>query len=286
MKNKIFATLLALTLALSLTACGSKSDDSAKADTTDDAQTEQPAESQETVTLNVAASPTPHAEILKQCVPILAEQGIDLQITEFDDYVMPNTAVEDGSLDANYFQHLPYLEDFNAKNGTHLASVGVIHYEPMGLYPGKSSDLANIPDGAKIGIPGDNTNGARALLLLEAQGVLKLKEGVGLEATELDIEENPHNVEIVPMEAANLPASLPDLDFAVINGNYASGIADTVLVTEDADSVAAQTYGNIVAVKEGNENNPAVLALVEALKSDTIKQYIKDNYNGIVMPME
>ena len=288
MKNKIFATLLALTLALSLTACGSKSDDSAKADTTDDAQTEQPAEPQETITLNVAASPTPHAEILKQCVPILAEQGIDLQITEFDDYVMPNTAVEDGSLDANYFQHLPYLEDFNAKNGTHLASVGVIHYEPMGLYPGKSSDLANIPDGAKIGIPGDNTNGARALLLLEAQGVLKLKEGVGLEATELDIEENPHNVEIVPMEAANLPASLPDLDFAVINGNYASGagIGDTVLVTEDADSVAAQTYGNIVAVKEGNENNPAVLALVEALKSDTIKQYIKDNYNGIVMPME
>ena len=288
MKNKIFATLLALTLALSLTACGSKSDDSAKADTTDDAQTEQPAEPQETVTLNVAASPTPHAEILKQCVPILAEQGIDLQITEFDDYVMPNTAVEDGSLDANYFQHLPYLEDFNAKNGTHLASVGVIHYEPMGLYPGKSSDLANIPDGAKIGIPGDNTNGARALLLLEAQGVLKLKEGVGLEATELDIEENPHNVEIVPMEAANLPASLPDLDFAVINGNYASGagIGDTVLVTEDADSVAAQTYGNIVAVKEGNENNPAVLALVEALKSDAIKQYIKDTYNGIVMPME
>ena len=156
--------------------------------------------------------PSPHAEILEQVKPILAEQGIDLQITEFDDYVMPNTAVEDGSLDANYFQHLPYLEDFNAKNGTHLASVGVIHYEPMGLYPGKSSDLANIPDGAKIGIPGDNTNGARALLLLEAQGVLKLKEGVGLEATELDIEENPHNVEIVPMEAANLPASLPDLD--------------------------------------------------------------------------
>lgn len=242
----------------------------------------------EPVTLKVGASPSPHAEILEHVAPILAEHNVTLDIVEFDDYVMPNTGVEDGSLDANYFQHLPYLEDFNAKNGTHLASVGVIHYEPMGLYPGKSSDLANIPDGAKIGIPGDNTNGARALLLLEAQGVLKLKEGVGLEATELDIEENPHNVEIVPMEAANLPASLPDLDFAVINGNYASGagIGDTVLVTEDADSVAAQTYGNIVAVKEGNENNPAVLALVEALKSDTIKQYIKDNYNGIVMPME
>ena len=276
--KKIVASVLALALAASLAACGSGTASSA-------ASSE--AASAETTVLKVGASPSPHAEILEQVKPILAEQGIDLQITEFDDYVMPNTAVEDGSLDANYFQHLPYLEDFNAKNGTHLASVGVIHYEPMGLYPGKSSDLANIPDGAKIGIPGDNTNGARALLL-EAQGVLKLKEGVGLEATELDIEENPHNVEIVPMEAANLPASLPDLDFAVINGNYASGagIGDTVLVTEDADSVAAQTYGNIVAVKEGNENNPAVLALVEALKSDTIKQYIKDTYNGIVMPME
>lgn len=141
MKNKIFATLLALTLALSLTACGSKSDDSAKADTTDDAQTEQPAEPQETVTLNVAASPTPHAEILKQCVPILAEQGIDLQITEFDDYVMPNTAVEDGSLDANYFQHLPYLEDFNAENNTHIVSVSAIHVEPMGLYGGRQTSL-------------------------------------------------------------------------------------------------------------------------------------------------
>ena len=273
--KKIVASVLALALAASLAACGSSTASSEAA-------------SAETTVLKVGASPSPHAEILEQVKPILAEQGIDLQITEFDDYVMPNTAVEDGSLDANYFQHLPYLEDFNAKNGTHLASVGVIHYEPMGLYPGKSSDLANIPDGAKIGIPGDNTNGARALLLLEAQGVLKLKEGVGLEATELDIEENPHNVEIVAMEAANLPASLPDLDFAVINGNYASGagIGDTVLVTEDADSVAAQTYGNIVAVKEGNENNPAVLALVEALKSDTIKQYIKDTYNGIVMPME
>ena len=142
--------------------------------------------------------------------------------------------------------------------------------------------------GYQIGIPADATNGGRALLLLQDLGILTLKEGVGLEATEQDIVENPHNVTIKAMEAANLPASLPDLDFAVINGNYASGagIGDKVLTTEDAESVAAQTYGNIVAVKEGNENNPAVLALVEALKSDTIKQYIKDNYNGIVMPME
>ena len=221
--KKIVASVLALALAASLAACGSSTASSA-------ASSE--AASAETTVLKVGASPSPHAEILEQVKPILAEQGIDLQITEFDDYVMPNTAVEDGSLDANYFQHLPYLEDFNAKNGTHLASVGVIHYEPMGLYPGKSSDLANIPDGAKIGIPGDNTNGARALLLLEAQGVLKLKEGVGLEATELDIEENPHNVEIVPMEAANLPASLPDLDFAVINGNYACSAMPPPLIGE------------------------------------------------------
>ena len=151
--KKIVASVLALALAASLAACGSSTASSA-------ASSE--AASAETTVLKVGASPSPHAEILEQVKPILAEQGIDLQITEFDDYVMPNTAVEDGSLDANYFQHLPYLEDFNAKNGTHLASVGVIHYEPMGLYPGKSSDLANIPDGAKIGIPGDNTNGARA----------------------------------------------------------------------------------------------------------------------------
>ena len=282
--KKIAASVLALALAASLVACGSGTASSAAS--SEAASSE--AASGETTVLKVGASPSPHAEILEQVKPILAEQGIDLQITEFDDYVMPNTAVEDGSLDANYFQHLPYMEDFNAKNGTHLVSVGVIHYEPMGLYPGKSSDPANVPDGTKIGIPGDNTNGARALLLLEAQGILKLKEGVGLEATELDIVENPHNVEIVPMEAANLPASLPDLDFAVINGNYASGagIGDTVLVAEDADSVASQTYGNIVAVKEGHENDPAVQALVEALKSEPIKQYIKDNYNGIVMPME
>ena len=276
--KKIVASVLALALAASLAACGSSTASSA-------ASSE--AASAETTVLKVGASPSPHAEILEQVKPILAEQGIDLQITEFDDYVMPNTAVEDGSLDANYFQHLPYLEDFNAKNGTHLASVGVIHYEPMGLYPGKSSDLANIPDGAKIGIPGDNTNGARALLLLEAQGVLKLKEGVGLEATELDIEENPHNVEIVPMEAANLPASLPDLDFAVINGNYASGagIGDTVLVTEDADSVAAQTYGNIVAVKEGNEDTDATKALLAALTSNAVRDYINNTYDGAVVPM-
>ena len=265
--KKLVSLLLAALLVLSVASC---------------------ALAEEKKTIVIGATPSPHQEVLELIQDDMAALGYKLEIVTFTEYPLPNPALADKQLDANYFQHLPYLEDFNAKNGTHLASVGVIHYEPMGLYPGKSSDLANIPDGAKIGIPGDNTNGARALLLLEAQGVLKLKEGVGLEATELDIEENPHNVEIVPMEAANLPASLPDLDFAVINGNYASGagIGDTVLVTEDADSVAAQTYGNIVAVKEGNENNPAVLALVEALKSDTIKQYIKDNYNGIVMPME
>ena len=194
MKNKIFATLLALTLALSLTACGSKSDDSAKADTTDDAQTEQPAEPQETVTLNVAASPTPHAEILKQCVPILAEQGIDLQIHEYSDYVVPNTAVEDGDEDANYFQHVPYLDDFNTTRGTHLVSVTGVHIEPMGIYAGKSDSLDNLPDGASVAVPNDATNEGRALLLLEAQGLIKLADDSNLSSTPKDIVENPKNL--------------------------------------------------------------------------------------------
>ena len=211
MKNKIFATLLALTLALSLTACGSKSDDSAKADTTDDAQTEQPAEPQETVTLNVAASPTPHAEILKQCVPILAEQGIDLQIHEYSDYVVPNTAVEDGDEDANYFQHVPYLDDFNTTRGTHLVSVTGVHIEPMGIYAGKSDSLDNLPDGASVAVPNDATNEGRALLLLEAQGLIKLADDSNLSSTPKDIVENPKNLTFTEVEAATVPSIVSEV---------------------------------------------------------------------------
>ena len=240
MKNKIFASLLALTLALSLTACGSKSDDSAKADTTDDAQTEQPAEPQEAVTLNVAASPTPHAEILKQCVPILAEQGIDLQIHEYSDYVVPNTAVEDGDEDANYFQHVPYLDDFNTTRGTHLVSVTGVHIEPMGIYAGKSDSLDNLPDGASVAVPNDATNEGRALLLLEAQGLIKLADDSNLSSTPKDIVENPKNLTFTEVEAATIPSIASEVDLAVINSNYALGAGlnpvEDALALESSDS--------------------------------------------------
>ena len=183
MKNKILATLLALSLALSLAACGSKNETPADNTAADDAQTEQPADTQETVTLNVAASPTPHAEILQQCVPILAEQGIDLQIHEYSDYVVPNTAVEDGEEDANYFQHIPYLDDFNTTRGTHLVSVTGVHIEPMGIYAGKSASPEELPDGATVAVPNDATNEGRALLLLEKQGLIKLADDSNLSST-------------------------------------------------------------------------------------------------------
>lgn len=286
MKNKIFATLLALTLALSLTACGSKSDDSAKADTTDDAQTEQPAEPQETVTLNVAASPTPHAEILKQCVPILAEQGIDLQIHEYSDYVVPNTAVEDGDEDANYFQHVPYLDDFNTTRGTHLVSVTGVHIEPMGIYAGKSDSLDNLPDGASVAVPNDATNEGRALLLLEAQGLIKLADDSNLSSTPKDIVENPKNLTFTEVEAATIRSIASEVDLAVINSNYALGAGlnpvEDALALESSDS----PYVNVLVCKEGNENNAAIQALAEALHSDAVKNYIAENFDGAVIAVD
>jgi D-methionine transport system substrate-binding protein len=240
-------------------------------------------------TLVVGASVTPHAEILAVAKEILAEQGIDLKIVEFTDYIQPNLNVEYGELDANYFQHKPYLDDFNAERGTHLVSVAAIHYEPFGIYPGKTSSIEELPDGAVISVPNDGTNEARALLLLEAQGLITLKEGAGLSTTILDIVDNPKNLKIKELEAAQLTLSRQDVDLAVINGNYAiqAGLnANTdALATEDKDSTAAQTYANIVCVKEGNENNPAVLALVEALKSDKVKEFMLEKYEGAVVPI-
>jgi len=237
----------------------------------------------------VGASVTPHAEILAVAKEILAEQGIDLKIVEFTDYIQPNLNVEYGELDANYFQHKPYLDDFNAERGTHLVSVAAIHYEPFGIYPGKTSSIEELPDGAVISVPNDGTNEARALLLLEAQGLITLKEGAGLSTTILDIVDNPKNLKIKELEAAQLTLSRQDVDLAVINGNYAiqAGLnANTdALATEDKDSTAAQTYANIVCVKEGNENNPAVLALVEALKSDKVKEFMLEKYEGAVVPI-
>ena len=228
----------------------------------------------------------------------LKEKGIELEIVQFDDYVIPNTALDEGSLDANYFQHLPYLTNFNAERGLTLVSAGAIHYEPLGVYAGKSNDLLNVPDGAVIGIPDDATNGGRALLLLQEQGVLKLKDGIDLDTfrnaesinfTEYDgIAENPHNVKIEALTAANLPASLPDLDFAVINGNYAlpAGLGNLQLAAEDASGEAAQVFANVVAVREGDESRPEIQTLIEVLKSDEMKDWITENYQGSVLPAE
>lgn len=295
--KKLISATLAATLALSLAACGSSASTSeaAPAESTASSAAESAAESTaETselagTTLKVAASPTPHAEILNVAKEVLAEQGIDLQVVEFSDYVQPNLVTESGEVDANYFQHTPYLESFNEENGTHLVSVGAIHYEPFGIYPGKSNDLENIADGATIAVPNDTTNEARALQLLAAQGIITVRDGAGLTATVNDIEENPHNVKIEEIEAAQLPRTVADVDFAVINGNYAMeagfSVGTDALAIEDASSEAAQTYANVLVVKEGNENAPAIQALYAALTSDTIKDFINNTYDGAVVPI-
>lgn len=307
MKKKI-ATLLIATLAfgvVGLTGCGAN--DGATNETTENAATEETAQetegadtaedsTEETTdaatgeleVLKVGASITPHAEILAQVKDTLAQEGYDLQIVEYNDYVLPNTALEDGELDANFFQHQPYLDDFNAENGTHLVSVAAVHFEPFGLYAGKTDSIANLKDGATVAVPNDTTNEARALLLLEAQGLIKLKEGAGLTATVLDIEENPLNLEIKEIEAAQLVRSLPDVDIAAINGNYAAegglNVADAIAV-EASDSLAADTYANVIVVKEGNENSEKTQALVGAVLSDGVKSYIEETYGNAVIPV-
>ena len=233
--------------------------------------------------IRVGASPSPHAEILAAAKDALLEKGYDLEVVEFTDYILPNTTTESGELDANYFQHKPYLADFNAQNGTHLVSAFGVHVEPMAVFAGKGETLETLKDGATIAVPNDPTNEARALLLLEKQGVLTLKEEAGITATKLDIEENPHNVNILEVEAAQLPLMLPDVEFAVINGNYAlaaglNPVNDSVAI-EDGSS----PYLNVVVVKEGNENADFVLALKEVLQSDAIKTFIDETYKGSVI---
>lgn len=241
-------------------------------------------------TISVAASATPHAEILEQAKPLLEEKGYELEVKIFDDYIIPNEVVESGDFDANYFQHIPYLESFNEEKGTHLVDAGDIHYEPFGIYPGKKDSLDDIEEGDTIAVPNDTTNEARALLLLQDNGIIKLKDGVGLEATKNDIEENPHNVEIVELEAAQIPRVVQDMSYVVLNGNYALqadySVAKDSLAYEKSDSEAAKTYVNLIAVKEGNEDSEAVKALVEVLKSDEIKDYINETYDGAVIPFE
>ena len=265
--KKIIAAILALCLCLSLAACAPKNEDK---------------------TIKVGATPAPHAEILEVIKEALAAEGWTLEIVEFNDYVQPNQALEDGELDANYFQHVLYLNQFNDEYGTHLVNAGGIHYEPFGIYAGKTASLDALADGAKIGVPNDATNEARALLLLEQEGLIVLKEGVGLNATKADIVENPHNYEIVEINAELLPASLPDLDIAVINGNYAidAGLkVSQALAIESAEGEATEYYQNVIAVKEGNENSEKIQALLKALKSDAVKQYIENTYDGAVVPL-
>lgn len=237
-------------------------------------------------TIVVGASPTPHAEILKAAENVLKEKGYTLKITEFQDYVQPNMALENKELDANYFQHKPYLDEFNEKNGTKLVSAGAVHYEPLGLYAGKTKSLAELSDGATIAVPNDTTNEARALLLLEANGLIKLNPDAGLSATPKDITENPKNLNVQELEAAQLGRSLQDVDMAVINGNYALQAdlkVTDALAKEEKDSEAAQTYANVVAVREGDENSDKTKTLMEALKSDDVKKFIEDTYQGSVV---
>ncbi len=266
--KKTIAILLTLVLALSLTACGGNADDK---------------------TITVAASPTPHAEILKVAAEVLAKDGWTLEIKEYTDYVQPNNVVEDGEIDANYFQHVPYLDTFNAENGTHLVSVAMVHYEPFGIYAGTKNSIADLAEGDKIAIPNDGSNRARALLLLEAQGLIKLKEGVGMDATDLDIVENPLNLDIVQMEAAQIANVRDSVALAVINGNYAllAGLnaGTDALAVEDAASISATTYANVLVVKEGNENAEKIQALVNALLSQEVKDYINSTYSGAVVPI-
>ena len=305
MKKKVLSTILAGVLALSTFAgCGSSAEEStdtsaATKEETTVAATEETvsAESTESTdtaaeggTIKVAASATPHAEILEEAKKILADEGWDLEIKIFDDYVMPNEVVESGEFDANYFQHIPYLESFNKEKGTHLVNAGGIHYEPFGIYPGTKSDLSELADGDTIAVPNDTTNEARALLLLQDNGIITLKEGAGLEATVNDIAENPHNVKIEELAAEQVPRVAPEVAFVVLNGNYALqagfSVAKDALAYEASDSEAAKTYVNIIAVKEGHENDPGIQALVKVLKSDEIKQYINDTYDGAVIPFE
>ena len=240
--------------------------------------------------IKVAASATPHAEILEQAKPLLEAKGYDLQVTVFDDYVQPNNVVEGGDFDANYFQHIPYLESFNEEKGTHLVNAGGIHYEPFGIYPGTKATLDELADGDSIAVPNDTTNEARALLLLQDNGIITLKEDAGLTATKNDIVENPYNVDIVELEAAQVPRVKDEVAFMVLNGNYALeagfSVAKDSIAYEKSDSEAAKTYVNVIAVKEGNENNDKIKALVEVLTSQEIKDYINNTYDGAVIPFE
>ena len=278
MKNIRKFSILALVLVLALgalSACGGGS--SSGSEGGDDSADK---------TIKVAASPTPHAEILNSISDALAEEGWTLEVVEFEDYVQPNVATTEGDVDANYFQHVPYLDEYNTENGTDLVAVGNVHYEAMGVYKGSKDSFDALADGDKIAVPNDTTNEARALQLLAANGVITLKEGVGLEATKTDIVDNPKNVEIVELEAASIPGALADVALGVINANYALGASlttDDAVAYEASDSEAAETYVNVIVVNKGNEESEKTKALVAAIQTDAVKKFIEEKYNGAVI---
>ena len=275
-KKLILTTALSLVLAasLALTGCGG-----------DNGETE--ADGENTV-IKVGATPAPHAEVLEVIKDDLAEEGYTLEIVEYNDYILPNRGVTEGELDANYYQHISYLENYNEENGTDLVSAGEIHYEPFALYAGKTASLDELAEGAQIAVPNDGTNEGRALKLLEAEGLITLDPEAGFLATKIDIVDNPKGIEIVEMEAAQLPRVLSTMDMAVINGNYAidAGLSlDDAIAVEANDSEAAKTYANVVVVANGNENSEKIQALVNALKSDKVKQFMEETYGGAVVPL-
>lgn len=268
--KKLIITVLSLALALCLLAgCGTGAKPAG-----DDAN------------IVIGASVSPHAEILEAAKPFLEAKGYTLEIIEYTDYVQPNVALDSGDLDANYFQHLPYLENFNRMNNMELVSVGGVHYEPMGVFPGKTASLDALADGAQIGVPNDGTNEGRALWLLDTVGLITLREDAGFECTILDIIDNPKNLEIIEMEAAQIPHALDSLDLGVINGNYALNaglnVVEHALAKEEVDSPAAQTYHNIVAVRPENAKDAKIKALMEVLQSEDIKAFIDSKYSGAV----
>lgn len=276
--KKLFFLLTALVLTLALAGCGDNAKPAANSGSN------APAAGAKT-TLKVGATPVPHAEILEIVKPLLAQQNIDLQIVEFSDYVQPNLALNDKELDANFFQHEPYLDNFVSEHKeVKLKNAGGIHIEPMGIYSKKIKQLDALPDGASIAIPNDPTNGGRSLLLLEKAGLLKLKDGVGVKATVQDIASNPKNLKFQEVEAAQVPRTLDDVDAAVINTNFAMQV--NLVPTKDALFMEDKTspYVNIVAVREGDEKRPEIEALLKALKSKEVKDFIESKYKGAIVP--
>lgn len=282
MKKKLLSLALATILTAGLvTGCGSSTSSSDQSSSQDNTQKK---------TITVAASQTPHSEILAEAAKILEKRGYELKVTVFDDYVQPNNVVESGEFDANYMEHVPYMEQFNKENGTHIVNAGGIHYEPFGIYPGTKKKLDDLAEGDTIAIPNDTTNEARALLLLQDNGLLTLKDGAGLTATINDIKENPKKLKFQELEAAQVAKVKDEVAFVVLNGNYALeagySVSKDSIAYEKADSEAAKTYVNIIGVKEGNENSDGIKALVKVLKSDDIKKFINDKYDGAVIPFE